>query len=421
MAEQAKTYYLQARLAIQSGDARKAMELLRRARLLAAGDPSMTAKILAEMIGIAPLVGCDSEQPVWQQQLSGLQPAFVSPNPSQAMSRWPFGLIGSKRVVRRILLLALLFGCVGVTGFGFWRFWEYSADRYEPAYGSKRIAPTTERERWLNSVVGMILHVQRCRWELGSETITIDTPLGIGTGFAIASDGVLLTNKHVVQVPESECQAVAFGKMIPEASPRIVACFGPQESDQFEAEVIHVSDSFDIAVLRVGKTFPKPLKLFTGPVVRQEEIVTYGFPARVMGFENGIIQAKFNEDFGQLSPENQRKLMVEFLKTTRHIKLTDSFAPSAFDPIANSGIISAPDRIVAGVRYHLFDARVLGGNSGGPLFRKSSDEVIGIVTLGDFTLSGSPLDSDPRISTGTNYALELSQLRADPILTKYLP
>ena len=132
MSEQARTQYFQAMTAIEGGDPRRALDLLRRARLLATDDPQLATRILAEMVRVAPQAGAMEEQALWQQQLTRLQTTIGSGSegpPEDAGSektRW------MSRTGRLLLLVASVIAILAILGYGGCKFWEYSARRYEP-------------------------------------------------------------------------------------------------------------------------------------------------------------------------------------------------------------------------------------------------------------------------------------------------
>ena len=75
-----------------------------------------------------------------------------------------------------------------------------------------------------------------------------------------------------------------------------------------------------------------------------------------------------------------------------------------------TGIISGANRLHDQTLYHLFDAKISHGSSGGPLVLENSHEVIGIVT------KGGTHSTDAQ---GYNFALALPQIVEE--IGRYLP
>jgi uncharacterized protein len=81
-----------------------------------------------------------------------------------------------------------------------------------------------------------------------------------GSGFAVNSEGIVVTNAHVVK----EC-----------ASVRIV----DERGEQTPAAIVHVSEFSDLAVLKVASTTAEPIGFRSGTPPRLgESIIVFGFP-----------------------------------------------------------------------------------------------------------------------------------------------
>lgn len=133
MSDLAETNVQQAEAAIRAGDFTRAMDLFRKARMLAAGDPDLTGRILVQMIQIAPRVGAGDEVHTWRQLLTQLRsidgmsiPIDVG-DPATGASRQP------KRAVAGAVAKygAVLVG-VGLLFVSAWWYWGLSASRYRP-------------------------------------------------------------------------------------------------------------------------------------------------------------------------------------------------------------------------------------------------------------------------------------------------
>lgn len=436
MSDQAKTLYHQAQIASQSGNHDRAIELLRRARLLATNDPNLSSAILAEMVRVAPLTQYSSQEQTWAQQLSLLSPARPEQNVGE--QKW----LDSQRVSRFGRLAFVLVAGVAVTiigGYYFKRFYGYSSQRYQalaiettsqPAVTTqstavsatekitgKRASQLTERERRLNEHIGLVVWVQEIVEEYscpkGRFAVTTEVPLATGTAFAISHNGLMLTNRHVVNFDTSfvrEFPVTLHGK------PYLKICFASDPNAPIAASVKYVSKDYDVAVLESHHIFSNPFTLNFDPIAQQDEVLAVGYPASVNEIEKDFVKKSVPvaELIAALRGITVEELVQMFCadaenKSLRSVK--EAMSDSAFNCIATGGIISSPYRTMNKVAYHLFDAGISGGNSGGPLFLRNKNEVIGIVTMGGVGPEAQ----------GKNYALELSQLRTDKELAQYLP
>jgi S1-C subfamily serine protease len=397
MSDQARTYYHQALTAIEGGDPRRALDLLRRARLLASGDAQLTARILTEMVRVAPQAGFGEEQATWQQQLARLQTSSGAgsedaPDHATALRRgW------MPQTARRLSWGLSAAAVLAVLVYGGWRFWRYSAAQYEPVTTRPSTVavrtPATTWEKRVSDDVGLVLWVQTYQGTNDGRQVELELPFESASAFAIGREGIMLTNAHVIRDVPNPPSLDGLLRVGP-ASMKV--CFGADPKDHCDAKVLYCSASFDVAVLQVARAFTDPLPLSTKAVTQAEQVVAYGFPASVTGIESAANAASIVQH-------------LERAGEAGHVSYRDWLPPNAFESVATSGIISSPDRTLHDVRYHLFDARVSGGNSGGPLLRAGGHEVIGIVTL-----AGTGLDAKDN-----NYALSLAQLQHE--LSKWLP
>lgn len=416
MSDQARTLLSQARAARQNGQHQKSINLLRRARLLAGENAELLIVVLTELITTAPLAGLTSELADWQRQLASIRP---QPKPGVGDDQLPITR-HSKNKLGQLLNRAAFASCVvisiGLLVFGVHWFWHYSESRYSisPRGGVATSAPGTAssstptgdivrparttvikehsasqpadslREQRLSNHIGLLLWVQQYTFDRNGRDVAVEYPVATGTAFAVAHAGIMLTNAHVlhdVRIPET----IDGGRR---AGPAILrVCFGVDPTNHYVATIEHISARFDLAVISIDRQFLNPLRLSGQPAVKQENVVAYGFPGSVLDIDRAansrVIQNRIN-----------------LADMTGHLSYRDWFPPDTFDSVATAGIISSPNRNMSSVHYHLFDARVSGGNSGGPLIRVSSDEVVGIVTMGGVDLEHKD----------NNYALALPQL-----------
>jgi S1-C subfamily serine protease len=179
---------------------------------------------------------------------------------------------------------------------------------------------------------------------------------GVGTGFLV-SDGVLVTNKHVLDL-------VSKGTRVLEKGQAVVRFKFESGSPETEKPtnitgVIAVHSELDIALLKVDKqTFTqtrKPLSLDSAPVKTGLPIVAVGYPFDDSKRNPLFIGALFGGKFG-----------------------VKRAAPGE---VSSTG----PKSI-----YH--DCSTLGGNSGSPLFSMKTAQVVGLHRNGYFLYRNEAVD-----------------------------
>ena len=159
------------------------------------------------------------------------------------------------------------------------------------------------------------------------------TPLSTGSGFLISKEGLIYTNRHVV---EGDGEKLGIQLLV-----GVPARKDPRELDYFNAEVLYVAppnDTLDFAILKVAAQpgygdFPT-LRLATEDAQLGDPVAAFGFP------------------------------------------LADVKSPALS---FNKGSISAESVPMNNKKYYQTDAAVNPGNSGGPLVN-SRGEVLGLVT-----------------------------------------
>lgn len=204
----------------------------------------------------------------------------------------------------------------------------------------------------------------------------IDIPVGSGTAFAVNRSGLMLTNRHVVELgsePGEQLPPTLAAAGLPTLSLRgtsFVVCFGSDPKDRCRALVLHKSDQYDMAVLKVDRKFDQPLVLATKRLRQGDDITVCGFP--------GAVMAALNR-----SAATPAKIIEATRKwqTLRQVDAFDEFSADSFNSTLTRGIVSAPERNVRGVGYVQIDAAISPGNSGGPVLNLQN-EVVGIATFG---------------------------------------
>jgi S1-C subfamily serine protease len=178
--------------------------------------------------------------------------------------------------------------------------------------------------------------------------VTVSTPKGSGSGFFIASDGVVVTNAHVVQGESTATVIMASGR-------------------SFESTHLYVDEGRDLALIKVPIKDNPFLKLNLVAPSPGSDVIAIGTPGA-------------------------------------HDVTGTLMLPNSVTKGVVSGVREFPENTTASVpgRAGLWiqtDATINHGNSGGPLLNRSG-EVVGINTLA-FTATGTP---------GLNFALAAMEL-----------
>jgi S1-C subfamily serine protease len=208
----------------------------------------------------------------------------------------------------------------------------------------------------------------------------------VGTGFLVDPHGLLLTNRHVAEpwwkdVPVQA--ALALG-----AKPRVVSfrAFFPRQPVAFELTVVRVSDSVDLALVRVdlkGRKVPVlPLDRSGRPAVAGSPVVVLGYPAGLEAILAKAETAAVNTivDGSGMNPSR----IADGLAAQRLIR------PSATQ--GHIGDVTKTDIV--------FDAQTTHGGSGGPVLDRNG-QVIAVEYAVLTTFGGSSFGVPVR------YALEL--------------
>jgi S1-C subfamily serine protease len=158
--------------------------------------------------------------------------------------------------------------------------------------------------------------------------------VAMGTGFLVSADGMIYTNRHVIQSPGESLREMTLLAGVPQAS-------NPDLLDYYKAEVVAVppaGEDLDLAILKIAA---RPGQGGFSPLALASEKAELGSAVAVIGY-----------------PQIQVDQPVL------------SF---------NKGSISASLVRFEGKSFYQTDAAVNAGNSGGPLLN-SQGQVIGIVT-----------------------------------------
>jgi len=184
-----------------------------------------------------------------------------------------------------------------------------------------------------------------------------------GTGFLVARDGRILTNRHVAEPWWKDDELKSVEKMGLEAVIAEISAYFPDSTRAFRVEIQKLSPETDLAVVQGSlEGSPRAILLLDG---RADAAVT-GQPVVLLGYPTGLdaILARAGEDTVRsivtATGGNARQIMAELARR------------SLIRPLSTQGHIGdvLGDKIV-------YDAQTTSGGSGGPLFN-SQGKVIGV-------------------------------------------
>lgn len=438
MSELALTHLRQARSFARAGEPGRAVELLEKARLLSRGDIQLQLQVLAQLAESYDAVGRVEQAARCRDHLSRLSPpAPMSMSTPPPMIVYPVRTSSSSRALVYIAAacVLVLFGIVAAVVV-----WNSKQKPRPLVYGPSTettvqavVAPATapptiaalpppppavskdpapalpastlppppkpDRQQALKETVGLIVVVLHYEGPTSNGNASIDIPLATGTSFAISSSGLMLTNRHVVDAPLELQPPLTLSKFrLPNVTLRdtsFVICFGPDPSDRSVAKLLHKSDQFDMAILKIDRHFDHPLVLASKELRQGDEIWVCGYP--------GIVMAAMNQ--ASATPAKIVDVSRKW-QSTRHVEAFDDFSAESFNSTLTKGIVSAPERNVKGVGYMQIDAVISSGNSGGPVLN-TDNEVVGIATWGLRSSKGETA------TASYNFALLVGQLQPE--------
>lgn len=216
----------------------------------------------------------------------------------------------------------------------------------------------------MKAVVGRVILIAKI---IDEKARKHQIPIATGSAFAVAKDGLMVTNKHVVDFADDVRKGLEQDGL-KVASWELLVAFGPDEAAWVAAKIVHASSYHDAAVIRVPKQFDKPLT-FAADRTQGEEVRAWGFPSAA-----AQIGAWLNKE----SEVERRRQFIAKLDADGSLSIRDWLGSSGFDLITTRGIVSAVRTSEDG-EYIQTDATVHPGNSGGPLVN-ARGEVLGIVS-----------------------------------------
>lgn len=181
-----------------------------------------------------------------------------------------------------------------------------------------------------------------------------------GTGFVVA-DGIVASNKHVLQPDFDDPEAVRFIRAGAKPRPEKIVAFFPGVDEPIRLEEIRAADSADLAIARLGQSAASPqlipIPLASSPSAPGDSVVVIGYPMGVAG----------------MVAKSPRTTYERLALATGTVNIAhDLAALSLIRPSATFGHVGdlVGDKL-------LYDAQTAQGGSGGPVFN-ARGEVIAI-------------------------------------------
>lgn len=245
-------------------------------------------------------------------------------------------------------------------------------------------------EAKLNKAVGNVIcgaEVTRPDGEL------IELPTGGGSSFVISPKGYLLTNKHVIERTQRDLRSPELKKKNEEGTtivkPKVWVFF---EERKYVAEIVHVSDEFDMAILKVQEETPVVFRVSTSTEFpRNTRVFACGFPGAAEG------TLSLEEDIKKKGTEK-----VLYSKVELYYNKRDFIFSSVDGPVSR---VFSEDR---GRMWIQHAANIVHGYSGGPLLTEDGT-VVGINTR----IADAAIGKNFQIAPGIGYALTMPQMRKE--------
>ncbi len=262
----------------------------------------------------------------------------------------------------------------------------------------------TDRDKVLSSTVGLVVAGATYTRADGTQ---FDMPDSTGTGFVITADGNLITNMHVVddvvKLRRSAERVEMELKYKVKIEPKLWVFFGHDE--KFDAELIHRSENFDLAILKISRSCPWHFSLCdraAKEIPTLDFVSSIGFP----GIDRDVI--------------TEKEAAEKAIRDSSRGAIQSAFSEAAFEFSKRDGSLTkkAERKSFSSSQKDSFvlqhTAQIFGGNSGGPLITKTG-LVIGINTWGrrNIVKDKTGKNSQDVGALNINFALTLPQLRSE--------
>lgn len=314
----------------------KSLEIERRGLILRIAEPFATAEMVPAEVSTSHAIVRNT-----LAELAEIDQSIAT----MGKGLLPATTAGKFRLAAGVALPVLVLGFLGYLAFG----------------GKPDVIASVTDEVAVKSAVGLVVSGVKVTDERGQ---TYELPFGTGTAFAVTTDGILFTNRHVVE----EVANLRKAKHTLEKARREGLDVVPTVWVFFDrkkqiAELVHVSEEYDFAILRVAKPPSRVFALRNDPSLpRGQQVFALGFPTAA----------------------NDPMLANEALKLTSRRMATNprveqAFLEKEFEFVLTSGHISRPTEI-DGQKWIQHDTTIHPGNSGGPLVTEDG-VVVGINTL----------------------------------------
>lgn len=271
---------------------------------------------------------------------------------------------GSRRRLSPVLLSAVATIAILVSG-GIW-IWK---NAYHSASESSQAGDLTQLYRRMQNVTGkIVVRVHFVRKGGG----VLKFPVASGTGFVVARDGLLLTNRHVVDA----------GPKIKARFPEsvgwdLVVILPTSISKPIEGRVEHLSAYVDLATVRVQHEFSDALAFRAAPTPGKR-VYAFGYPG---------IAEDLTKELNELDEKRQEQLLTKKIEADEEPDVLDFGSARSMELVITGGVVSAVRATEKGVMVQT-DAAVHQGNSGGPLVTEEG-EVVAMVTMGASTVEST--------------------------------
>ena len=231
----------------------------------------------------------------------------------------------------------------------------------------------------------------------------IEESNGVGSSFAISSNGYLLTNKHVVRETWEELNLPAKKRGLEDLgkrtgmtlTPTVWVFFG--KKNKFVAQIVHISPDHDLAILKIDREEGPYFRLSTlDSPPRGSKVSAFGFPWATR-------QAVTEDDALEKLFRNERITLA--MKAGRRVKVEERYNDDYFNFDRTTGTVTRV-RSDSDSKWIQHEATIHGGNSGGPLLTDDGT-VVGINTW------------KHKQAAGVQMSLSMPQLRKE--IDKHVP